>query len=77
MSSLTHEDVLAAVGPIDDVAAAEIIGTGATSAELTQAQAWVDASQAGGERERPTGRVGRVIEILEQIEMTARASSAT
>jgi hypothetical protein len=74
MSSLTHEDVLAVVGPVDDVAAAELIGTGATSAELTQAHAWVRASPANDERERPTGRIAEVIEILEQIDMSARAS---
>jgi hypothetical protein len=73
MSRLTHEEVLVTVGPVDDIAAAEIIQTGASSAELALAQAWVSAADGNGQREPPAGRIGQVIEILEQIDMTPLA----
>jgi hypothetical protein len=71
MSILTHEEVLATIGPLDDVAVAEIIGTGVTGAELIEAQAWVNAHEAADDRHRvcPPGHIAQVIEILEQIEM--------
>jgi len=41
MKRLTREDVIKAVGGVDDVTIAEIIGTGATADELAEAQAWI------------------------------------
>src|SRR3981081_678194 len=41
MKRVTREDVTKAVGRVDDVTIAEIIGTGATADELAEAQAWL------------------------------------
>ena len=61
--SLTRSDVLAIVGRLDDARIAEIIASGATAAELTEAFAIVDAGEAGVPRQ-PSGRVARLCEIL-------------
>ena len=37
MTNLTRDDVIKAVGEVDDVTVAEIIGTGATAEELAEA----------------------------------------
>ena len=41
MMNLTRDDVIKAVGEVEDVTIAEIIGTGATAEELAEAQAWI------------------------------------
>ena len=41
MSSLTHQDVTAMLGDLDDVAIAKIIASGATAEELAEANAWL------------------------------------
>ena len=46
MKRVTREDVTKAVGRVDDVTIAEIIGTGATAEELAEAQAWIVNSDA-------------------------------
>jgi hypothetical protein len=66
MSALTREEVVGAVGRVDDVTVAEIIATGATREELAEAQAWVandDLLLASG-RPRAAGRVGLLVDIL-------------
>jgi hypothetical protein len=70
MGRLTRDDVIKAVGEVDDVTIAEIIGTGATAEELAEAQAWIanaDALLDGG-KPPPTGRVRELIDILTEIE---------
>lgn len=70
MTQLTRDDVIKAVGEIDDVAIAEIIGIGATAEELAEAQAWLanDEPLMNAGRPLPTGRVGELVEILEELE---------
>lgn len=70
MTQLTRDDVIKAVGEIDDVAIAEIIGTGATAEELAEAQAWLanDEPLMNAGRPLPTGRVGELVEILKELE---------
>ena len=41
MKRITRDEVIKTIGPVDDVAIAEIIGTGATVDELAEAQAWI------------------------------------
>jgi hypothetical protein len=41
MTRLARDDVVKAVGLVDDVTIAEIIGTGATGEQLAEAQAWM------------------------------------
>ncbi len=43
---LTRQEVIAAVGPVDDVVIAQIIGTGATPQELAEARAWMAQAAA-------------------------------
>jgi hypothetical protein len=66
MSALTREEVVGALGRVDDFTVAEIIATGATREELAEAQAWVandDLLLASG-RPRAAGRVGLLVDIL-------------
>jgi hypothetical protein len=70
MSRLTRDDVIKAVGPIDDVTIAEIIGTGATADELAEAQAWIvnDEALLNAGKPLPSGRVRELIDILAELE---------
>jgi hypothetical protein len=69
MTQLTRDDVIKAVGEVDDVTIAEIIGTGATAEELAEAQAWLaneDALLDAG-MPPPNGRVRELIDILAEL----------
>lgn len=70
MTRLTRDDAIKMIGEIDDVAIAEIIGTGATVDELTEAQAWIanDEPLMNAGRQLPSGRVGELVEILTELE---------
>jgi hypothetical protein len=70
MTRLTRDDVIKAIGEADDVAIAEIIGTGATAEELAEAQAWLanDEALINAGRPLPSGRVGELVEILKELE---------
>jgi hypothetical protein len=71
MHRVTRDDITKALGPIDDVTIAEIIGTGATTAELAEAQAWAlnDEPLMNAGKPLPGGRVGDLIEILTEFEL--------
>jgi hypothetical protein len=64
--SLTREQVIAAVGAVDEIVLAEIIEMGATAEELAEAVAWSTNDEALINSGRPlaTGRVGRLVELL-------------
>ncbi len=70
MKPLTRDDVIASLGPVDDIVIAEILNTGATAEELSEAQAWLcnDESLMNSGRQLAAGRVGRLIEIIEDID---------
>ncbi|MDB5637575.1 MAG: hypothetical protein JWP51_2483 [Bradyrhizobium sp.] len=70
MKRITRDDVIKAVGPVDDVTIAQIIGTGATVDELAEAQAWManDEPLMNAGKPLPSGRVGELIEILSELE---------
>ena len=70
MKRVTHDDVIKAIGPVDDVTIAEIIGTGATTDELAEAQAWIvnDDPLLNAGKPLPTGRVRELIDILAELE---------
>jgi hypothetical protein len=70
MRRITRDDAIKAVGGADDVAIAQIIGTGATVDELAQAQAWLanDEPLMNAGRPLPSGRVGELVEILTELE---------
>ncbi len=64
--SLTREEVTSFLGPVDDALAAEVLATGASLAELSEAWAWLNADEAqlNAYRPMPTGRVAQLIDIL-------------
>jgi hypothetical protein len=70
MKRVTRDDVTRAIGRVDDVTIAEIIGTGATADELAEAQAWIanDEPLMNAGKPLPSGRVGQLVEILTELE---------
>ena len=73
MTPLTRDDLIIALGQIDDIVVAEILNTGATAEELAEAQAWLSNNEPLMNSGRPlaTGRISRLIEILEDIDAEA------
>ena len=70
MTALTHDDVVAILGPVEDTVIAEVLAMGASREELAEAHAWVVSDEAlmNAGRPLPSGRVGRLIEILQTVE---------
>src|SRR3981081_4544197 len=70
MKRVTREDVTKAVGRVDDVTIAEIIGTGATADELAEARAWLvyDEPLLTAVKPLGPGRVRELIDILAELE---------
>jgi len=70
MMRLNRDDVIKAVGGVDDVTIAEIIGTGASADELAEAQAWIvnDDPLLNAGKPLPSGRVRELIDILAEFE---------
>ena len=70
MRRITRDDVIRAIGPVDDVTIAEIIATDATVDELTEAQAWLanDEPMLNSGRPLPQGRVRQLVDILSELE---------
>jgi hypothetical protein len=79
MQRVTRDDVISAVGPVDDVTIAEIIGTGATADELAEAQAWIvnDDPLLNAGKPLPSGRVRELIDILAELETDEDDDKAT
>jgi hypothetical protein len=71
MTRLNRDDVIKAVGGVDDVTIAEIIGTGASADELAEAQAWIvnDDPLLNAGKPLPSGRVRELIDILAELEV--------
>jgi len=75
MSSLTRAQVIATLGPLDDVIVNAIIGMGSTLEELCAAKAWIANDEAfmnAGKR-LAHDRVSELVEILATIEEEADA----
>jgi len=70
MTRLTRDEIIKAVGQVDDVTVAEMIGTGATAEELAEARAWAlnDDPLLNAGKKLPTGRVRELIDILAELE---------
>ncbi len=79
MRRITRDDAIKAVGGADDVAIAQIIGTGATVDELAEAQAWLtnDEPLMNAGRQLPSGRVGELVEILTDLEANGEDDGET
>ncbi len=65
--SLTRDDILSIVGPVDEATLADIAATGATVDELREAAAWLanDEPLVNDHRPLPGPRVAALIELLE------------
>ena len=70
MKRPTRDDVIKAVGAVDDVTIAQIIGINATADELAEAQAWIvnDDPLLNAGRPLATGRVRELVDILVELE---------
>jgi hypothetical protein len=70
MTRVTRDDVINAVGAVDDVTIAQLIGTGATREELAEAKAWLSNDEPLMNAGKPLakGRVGDLVEILTEFE---------
>ena len=70
MTLLTRDKVIAALGELDEFTIAELESTGASTEELAEAQAWIanDEALINAGKPLPSGRVGRLVEILRSIE---------
>jgi len=66
MTSMTHQEVIAMLGELDDVTVAKIIASGANAEELAEASAWLSNDEAMINAGRPLahGRVARLVETL-------------
>jgi hypothetical protein len=67
---ITRDDVIKAIGVVDDVTIAQIIAAGATVEELAEAQAWMANDEPMMNTGRPlaTGRVRELVDILAELE---------
>jgi len=63
---MTSDDVITILGPVDETLVADVIATGATQAELSEAFAWVNNDEAliGEGRPLPSGRVATLVDLL-------------
>lgn len=57
MAVATRMNIIAALGPVDELVIVEIIGMGATCEELAEAKAWITNDEA-------TRRVSGLVEII-------------
>jgi hypothetical protein len=64
---LTREEVIALIGRSDDEVLTDILKTGASRSELAEARAWIENDEAmmTAGRPIPSGRVARLVEILQ------------
>jgi len=67
---ITRDDLIKAIGAVDDVTIAQMIATGATVDELAEAQAWLanDEPLMNSGRPLATGRVRELVDILAELE---------
>ncbi len=73
MPALTRNDIVAVLRPAEDTVVARILGLGASKEEFAEAHAWLQNDEAlmNAGRPLPSGRVGRIIEILQEVEANA------
>jgi len=67
---ITRNDVIRAIGAVDDVTVAQIIATDATVDELAEAQAWLanDEPLLNSGQPLATGRVRELVDILAELD---------
>jgi len=67
VTTLTHDQVAAALGATDDRLISDILATGATAEEFAQARSWLDNDEAPINAGAPlaSGAVARIMELVE------------
>ena len=70
MQRLTRDDIVKAIGAVDDVTIAQIIGINATADEFAEALAWIanDEPLLNAGRPLATGRVRELVDIFADLE---------
>ncbi|MER9326681.1 hypothetical protein NKJ26_31580 [Mesorhizobium sp. M0152] len=65
--TMTRDDIISVLGPVDEAVIADIALTGATIEELREAVAWIGADEAlvNEGRPLPGPRVAKLMELLE------------
>jgi hypothetical protein len=73
MAALTRDDILAALGPVDDIVVSDILASGASVEEFAQARAWMVNDEVPINAGDPlaSGRVAQLMGILENLEEEA------
>lgn len=68
MPNLSHADVTAVLGPVDEEIAAELLRMGATAEDLALARAWIEREDALADAHvpPPSGRIARIIDLLSE-----------
>ncbi|PRD41605.1 hypothetical protein C5748_21065 [Phyllobacterium phragmitis] len=66
--SITREEVISVLGPVDDTLVADIVTTGATLDELMQAWGWINNDEALVKEgiPPPSGRAAELVDLLSQ-----------
>jgi hypothetical protein len=74
----TRADIIAALGPLDDIAVPEVVEMGVTPEELAEAEAWLanDEALINLGRSMPAGRLGRLVEIAAEFDHEEEDSNA-
>jgi hypothetical protein len=67
LDNLTPEVVIALIGRSEDGVLTDILNIGASRSELAEARAWIENDEAmlNAGRPIPSGRVARLVEILQ------------
>jgi hypothetical protein len=67
---ITRDDVIHAVGPVDDVTIAKMIAIGATVDDVAEAQAWManDEPLLNSGRPLAQGRSRELVDLLSELE---------
>jgi hypothetical protein len=70
MQRLTRDEIINAFGHLDDGVVAQVIASGATLRDLTEARAWLESNEPLMNDGRPLagGAVARLVEIMGKIE---------
>ncbi|MCP9232920.1 hypothetical protein NKJ72_01655 [Mesorhizobium sp. M0045] len=65
--TMTRDEIISVLGPVDDAVIADIAATDGTVQELREALAWIAADEAlvNEGRPLPTARVATLIELLQ------------
>ena len=70
MTALTRDRIEASLGRLSDIEVSEILAVAATEEEFHQALAWLanDEAPMNEGEPLPSGRVGRLIELMEELD---------